>query len=233
VGDNPHVPTPADATRGHTEALNLADAIRLGVCPSDLSFDRFLTDDVQRASDLHWTPIAVAVRIANWLDGAGARSVVDVGSGPGKFCVAAALAGRCSFTGIEQRSRLVREARALAHTFGVDDRVQFVHGALDLGTIPLADAYYLFNPFGENLFGRNEHLDDDVELNPKRYLRDVALMEEFFAAAPAGTLVVKFHGFGGRMPQSYTLLVDEPQTELRIWKKRRGPQPPPPRGGAA
>ena len=42
------------------------------------------------------------------------QSVVDIGSGAGKFCVAAALGSGCRFTGLEQRPRLVAAARTLA-----------------------------------------------------------------------------------------------------------------------
>jgi hypothetical protein len=50
---------------------------------------------------------------------------------------------------LEHRPHLVAAARELARAFGVDDRVTFVHGALDPATLPAADVYYLFNPFGE------------------------------------------------------------------------------------
>jgi hypothetical protein len=178
-------------------------------------------------SDQHWTPVAVALRVAEWLEGAGARSVVDLGSGAGKFCVAAALACRCAFIGIEQRPRLVEVARSLARRFGVNDRVRFVAGTLGRCAIPVADAYYLFNPFGENLLEPREHLSDDVELGPDRYDNDVVAMERFFECAPAGTWVVKYNGFGGQMPLSYErVLVDRAfPNVLRMWRKRRSDSP--------
>ena len=147
---------------------------------------------------------------------------MDLGSGAGKFCVAAALASRCSFVGVEQRPRFVEAAQALAQLFGVENRVRFVQGVLSLSAIPVADAYYLFNPFGENLFGPDEHLGDDVELSPERYQRDIALMVKFFATAPSGTVVIKYNGFGGRMPASYEeVFVDrEMPNVLRMWRKK-------------
>lgn len=163
----------------------------------------------------------MALRAAEWLDGAGVRTVVDLGSGAGKFCVAAALASRCSYVGIEQRRRRVDAAVALAELFGVAERVRFVHGALGRGIIPVADAYYLYNPFGENLFGPEEALGNDVELSRERYHSDIALMEAFFDQATEGTLVVKYNGFGGRMPRSYQqIVVDREMPDvLRLWRK--------------
>jgi SAM-dependent methyltransferase len=204
-------------------AQQVAEAIRSGICPSDRFFDQFLPYDLRRVSGQHWTQLSVAMRVAEWLVGAGVRNVVDIGSGAGKFCVAAALACRCSFIGIEQRPRLVAAARAIARLFDVDDRIRFVEAAIDHSVIPPADAYYLYNPFGENLFGPAEGLGNDVELGPQRFDRDVAVIEQFFEAAPVGTYVIKYNGFGGRMPGSYDEVGADREmpNPLRMWRKTR------------
>jgi SAM-dependent methyltransferase len=199
----------------------ISNALQAGICLSDRAFDRFLPYHLRLVSAQFWTPIKVALRVAEWLNSAGVTKVVDIGSGAGKFCVAAALATRCSFIGVEQRSRCVDAARALAKTFAVDDRVDFLHGALDRDMLPPADAYYLFNPFEENLFESDDHLDEDVELSPERFARDIAVVEEVLTRAPAGTYVIKYNGFGGRMPRSYqrvSVALDMPNT-LRMWRK--------------
>ena len=116
----------------------------------------------------------VVARAAVWLAEAEVGTVVDIGSGAGKFCVAAALATRCHYLGVEHRPRLVTVAGRLARLFGVEDRVTFHTGRLDPQTLPAADAYYLYNPFGENRFGLDGHLDEDVELGEARYRADVA-----------------------------------------------------------
>lgn len=204
----------------------ISNALQAGIGLSDRAFDRFLPHQLRLVSPQHWTPLKVAVRVAEWLNSTGVTRVVDIGSGAGKFCVAAALTTRCSFVGVEQRSRLVDAARALASTFGVDDRVEFVHATLSRHTVPPADAYYFFNPFGENLFDSDEHLDDDVELSPERFARDIALTKELLIRAPVGTYVIKYNGFGGRMPGSYqpvSVALDMPNA-LRMWRKAAGPR---------
>lgn len=198
----------------------VADALRSGTCPSEYWFDRSLPQDLQVVSREHWTPLIVALRVAKWLDDLGVRTVVDIGSGAGKFCVAAALACGCDFTGIEQRPRLVAAARQLARTFAVDDRVRFIEGTLGQCSIPEADAYYLFNPFGENLYP-DARLDDAVELGDARYERDIALVEAFLEDVQVGTYVIKYNGFGGVMPRSFRpVRVDyELPNFLRLWRK--------------
>lgn len=201
----------------------VAAALRAGRSPRNRDFDRLLPDELRVVSNQFWTPIEVAVRTAQWLDELGVRTVVDVGSGAGKFCVAAALAGRSHFTGIEQRPRLVMAARDLARVFEIEDRACFVEAALGRADVPRADAYYFFNPFGENLFGREDHLDEDVELGVDRYQRDTAAAEKLLDEAPLGTYLLTYNGFGGRVPDSYDdVRVDrELPNVLRMWRKAR------------
>jgi predicted RNA methylase len=176
------------------------------------------------------------VRVGQWLEHFGIKTITDIGSGAGKFCVAAAIASPgCSFTGIEQRPRLVTAARSLARLFGVEDRVRFVSGVLGRFPVPETEAYYLFNPFGENLFGPDEHLDADVEMSSERYERDIASARRLFEHAREGTYVVKYNGFGARMPASYEqILVDREQPNvLRLWRKKRSQAASPTGGGEA
>ena len=89
----------------------------------------------------YWTPLAVAKRAADWLEDLGIRTVVDIGSGAGKFCVVGALFGKCRFIGLEQYSSLVTSAVALVDLFDLNDRVSFVAGALGAVPTPVGDAY--------------------------------------------------------------------------------------------
>lgn len=203
-------------------AAQIAAALRRGERPSERHFDRFLPVALQAASP-HWSPLAVALQTAAWLRELNAKTVVDVGAGAGKLCVALALASECELTGIEQRPALVDAARELAKLFGVDQRVRFIHRELASSTLPAADAYYLYNPFGENLLAPADCIDREVELNKQRYQREVAWFERQLALAPASTIVVDYAGFGGRMPGYRELAADmEQRYPLRLWQKRSG-----------
>ena len=202
-------------------AAELADEIRAGGRPDDELFDRFLPLRLRLASGVFWTPLVVAARAAAWFAELGIASVVDIGSGAGKFCVAAALGGTCRFTGLEQRPRLVTAAERLARLFQVGDRVRFIAGALDPSSVPPADAYYLFNPFAENRFGPEDHLDEDVELGEARYQQDIAAVEDVLRRARCGSYVVTYNGFGGHVPEDYEKIrVDRTLPNmLRMWRK--------------
>jgi len=169
----------------------------------DRAFDRFLPDDLRIRSALHWTPQEVAVRAATWIDDLGIGTVVDIGSGVGKFCIAAAFSGKASYVGIEQRGRLVEESRRLVEHFGLEARVRIVHGTLGSTYLPSAEAYYMYNPFGENLFGVESRIDSDVELSEERYRRDVETAERTLAGMPLGTFLITYNGFGGQVPPTF------------------------------
>ena len=178
-------------------AQRLAAMMRTGSCPHDQSFDRFLPEPLRLVSPEYWTPLAVVKRAADWLEAVGIRTVVDIGSGAGKFCAAGALFGRCRFIGLEQYSSLVRSAVALVDLFDLSDRVSFVAGDLRAGTAPVGDAYYFFNPFGEYWLGADYPTAADAD-------------------------ILTYNGFGGRMPSSYELVrVDwKLAGVLRLWRKR-------------
>jgi SAM-dependent methyltransferase len=165
----------------------------------------------------------VALAAARWLEEYDVQRVVDIGAGPGKFCLALALASRCEVIGLEHRPRLVAVARALARVFALEGRVSFVHGSVRDTPLPEANAYYLYNPFAENLYAADTCLGGDVELSYERYALDVSSVQSAFRRAPEGTLVLTYNGFGGCMPASYEpIRVDrELPCVLRLWRKSR------------
>jgi SAM-dependent methyltransferase len=206
----------------------VADALRSASVVADLAFDRFLPRDLMAVSRLYWTPLDVAVRIAKWIDELGIETVLDIGSGAGKFCVATALASRSRLVGVEQRPRLVEAAQSLARLFEVEDRTRFIEGTLGACPLPPVDAYYLFDPFFENNVEAELQLDQDVELSPERYQRDVASIEALLQGARPGTYLIQYGTFGGRMPGEYRQIRADRgfPNALTAWRKRRSPLEP-------
>jgi hypothetical protein len=205
-------------------ARRVAEALRSDICPDDTAFDRFLPQDLRDVSEQYWTPLRVVKRAAEWLAELRIRTVVDIGSGPGKFCVAGALLTDARFIGLEHRGSLVESANALARAFGVMRRVTFVHGALDAAEVPRAEAYYLFNPFGDYWFNSSrDNSDPDVTFTHARRQVDIAAVERLIRLSPVGTAVLTYNSFGGRMPECCDLVHLEWTLPgaLRLWRKQR------------
>ncbi|HVY29883.1 MAG TPA: hypothetical protein VHB79_25160 [Polyangiaceae bacterium] len=167
----------------------------------DQQFDRLLPMRLRAASARFWTPLPVIQRASEWLAELGVGTVVDVGSGAGKFCIVGALLTSCRFIGVEQRPKLCVVARNLTRFFRVDDRVSIIEGRFGMVETPLADCYYFYNPFEENLFPRQEALDDDAVLSKERFRSDLRAFHSLVASMPIGTYVISYNGIGGRLPE--------------------------------
>lgn len=183
----------------------MRECLRGGGCPSDDEFDRYLAPETRQVSRWFWTPVAVARQAASWLAEFGARNVMDIGSGSGKFCVIAAASTTLEVVGLEHRPNLVTASRSLALRYGVGSQVTFLEGALGRVPLPRVDAYYFFNPFGENLFGSSDCLDENVVLSRDRFWDDLAATEVLLRDAPVGTLVVTYNGIGIDLPRTFAL----------------------------
>ncbi|HKP63005.1 MAG TPA: hypothetical protein VJV78_39990 [Polyangiales bacterium] len=199
----------------------IAEALRRGWTVGDSQFDRIYPRPIQVVSSRFWTPVVVSLTAAAWLREAEHHSVLDVGAGAGKFCIVTNLASGCVAHGVEQRPQLVEAASAAAAIYGAEVNVV-------LGTIQSIDpaafsAFYFYNPFGENHHTESERLDDAVELSPERCARDLACVEGWLDAAAAGTCVLTYHGFGGRIPDTYDLVRTRSSKagSLHMWIKQR------------
>src|SRR2546422_6193605 len=140
------------------EMRRLFERVQTGAHVWNAQFDRILPRCWRRCSVKQWTPVQVARRAAQLLVTGPETRVLDVGSGPGKFCLVGALATLGHFTGVEQRPRLVEFARSFAHRYAIP-RVHFVcanAGDLDWGRY---NAFYFYNPFYENL-DRDKKIDE-------------------------------------------------------------------------
>jgi predicted RNA methylase len=178
---------------------------------TDAAFDALLPAELAARSRQHFTPAPDALAVGAWLDELGVGSLCDLGAGVGKLCIVAALAApRCRFVALERRASLVAVGRAIAGRLGVADRVAFVEG--DVGGAPIEpfEAYYLYNPFGENLLPTDERIDEAVDWSDARWERDVAATEALLARAPRGTWLVTHDGFGGAVPADYALVREAP-----------------------
>jgi SAM-dependent methyltransferase len=190
----------------------------------DRSFDSIYPADVRALSSRFWTPVAVARRAAALFQEAGARRVLDVGAGVGKFAlVAAAAAPELHFVGIEQRKQLVEVARRARSKLRVAN-ARFRAGDVTLAAWRSFDAFYFFNPFAENVFAGHERIDDRVELTESRFARDLMRVDRSLRSAVGGTVVIAYHGTSGNIPPCYDLSHSERAGTdwLQVWVKRRG-----------
>lgn len=197
--------------------------------PSELAydeddiFDHQLPRRMRMKSAVHFTPVSVARCAARLLVHRSGMRILDVGSGPGKFCVVAACeAPTATFVGVELRPHLVQAANRLASRVGVTN-VRFVHGdAMDVDWTEY-DGFYFYNPFAEQLYDDAFVLDRSLSLDPMKFREYVMGARKRLLSAAIGTRVVTYHSFGAPAPDGYDLeRIHAIGTDrLELWIKNR------------
>jgi SAM-dependent methyltransferase len=183
----------------------------------DERFDQIYPSKVRELSWRHWTPVSVAVEAAKLLVTAPRTRVLDIGCGPGKFCLVAAALTNARFTGIEQRSDLAAIARraALKHRL---TNVEIIHGNVTDFSFASFDAFYLYNPFEENMF-QQQKIDSSIPLSTALFTKYTGYVAVQLGNRPIGTRVVTYAGCAGEIPACYdckqTLIGDD----LKLWIK--------------
>jgi SAM-dependent methyltransferase len=185
----------------------------------DERFDQIYPPQVQELSWRHWTPVSVAVETAQLLVTGPRTRVLDVGCGPGKFCLVAAALTDAHFTGIEQRGDLAAIARraALKHWL---TNVEIIHGNVTDFSFAGYDAFYLFNPFEENLFQRQK-IDYSVPLSEALFKKYTHYVATQLGSRPIGTRAVTYAGSAGEIPACYDCEQALFGGDLKLWIKTR------------
>ena len=191
----------------------------------DRDFDRLLPESLRGKAEVHFTPVSVARRAAEWLVDRPCAWILDVGSAVGKFCLTGARQNPdATFVGIERRRYLVHVANALAKELALPNAT-FIHGDAVQLDWSVFDGFYLFNPFAEHLRDTTPSLDSTIELDPAFFLHYVHFVRARLAEARLGTRVVTYHGFGAPPPTGYTRFgCEEIGTgELELWVRTAAP----------
>jgi SAM-dependent methyltransferase len=184
----------------------------------DEKFDQIYPAKLRKLSSIFWTPIAVAAEAAKLLVTSPGTRVLDIGSGTGKFCLVAATLIDGQFTGVEQRAELVAAAKEAATTIGLLE-IEFLHANLMDISFADYDAFYLFNPFEENMHGHK--IDSAIPLSTALFRKYTNHVSNQLGLRPIGTRVVTYAGYADDIPACYdceSTLFDD---DLKLWIKKR------------
>lgn len=185
----------------------------------DNRFDLAYPPEIRTLSAVHWTPAVIARQAAEFLVREPGTRVLDVGCGPGKFCIVGALATDGRFTGIEQRSHLCDAARSIIGQAKIPN-AEIIHGNLTEIEFSDFDAFYLFNPFEENL-ETTLKIDSSVALSSELYERYTEHVARQLALAPLGTRVATYCGVCEEVPLGYECVSASPDYGLKFWQKTK------------
>ena len=185
---------------------------------SEIGFNNLLPDYLKFASRLYFTPIDVAQQAAIWLTENGEKKILDIGSGVGKFCVAAAINVDSHFYGVEYRKSLNQIGKMLVKHYNLTNVTLLQANILDITFLDY-DGFYIFNPFYENL-EKAKRLNDEVELKEHLYLDFLKHTEDQLNLAKPGTKLVTYHGNNFEVPNSYKKINEAFNGDLKLWAKQ-------------
>jgi len=184
----------------------------------DKDFDEVYPLPIRDLSGPHWSPVNVCRLAAKLLAPKPGVRVLDIGCGPGKFCMVGAAVTAGHFTGIERRLRFVKTARDLVELYSLTT-VQIIHGNVTDFDFQDYEAFYLYNPFEENVLPPLR-IDSDVVTGPNLYTEYVHCVQHQVRRMPTGTRVITYSGDDAEIPEGYLCQELAFDDELKLWVKQ-------------
>lgn len=185
---------------------------------TDAKFHNIYPSSIQGHARRHWTPLEITSKAARFLTPGGNERVLDIGSGVGKFCLAAAnLVPDAYFFGVEQRKYLVEHAECARKIMGLAN-VAFMHNNFTQLDFRQYDHFYFFNSFYENIV-ESDMIDDHIDYSMELYEYYNQRLYEKLMDMPPGTRIVTYHSLDGEMPPGYALVNADVAEMLKYWMK--------------
>lgn len=185
---------------------------------SDADFNHLYPAPIQQLASEHWTTLAVAKSAANFLAAEPAVRILDIGSGAGKFCLAAAhYKPNAFYFGIEQRKSLVTIADTVKDKIGLTN-VTFINGNFTQIDFRLYNHFYFYNSFYENLSGTDK-IDDTIDYSQELYHHYNRYLYKQLELKPAGTRLATYHTLEDEFPSDYHIVGTEMNELLKFWIK--------------
>lgn len=184
----------------------------------DAVFDWLYPEHIEAKSRKHWSPLAVARKAAQFLAEPDA-SVLDIGSGVGKFCLAAAHDYPDTFFyGVEQRHELVLHAEEAKNYLRLPN-AHFISANVTQVNFNEFNHFYFYNAFYENI-DDEDLIDDTIERSYSLYQFYTRYLYTALEQRPSGTKLVTYHSLEEEIPASYVLVNASYDMILKMWIKQ-------------
>ena len=185
---------------------------------SDARFHTLYPSSLKTLSKNHWTPLDVARKAAAFLAAEKGTRILDIGSGMGKFCLAAAyFSPAASYFGIEQRKDLTEYAESARQKLGLNN-VSFINGNITALDFSQYDHFYFYNSFYENIAAAGK-IDENVPYSVERYNQYRHFLYRQLEKKPSGTRVATYYGREEQMPRGYHVGGSDSGDLLKYWVK--------------
>jgi len=185
---------------------------------SDAKFDQLYPASVQALTKRHWTPLGVARKAAAFLAAENNARILDIGSGAGKFCLAAGhYKPNAFYYGVEQRTSLVYNAETARLILRLEN-VSFIPGNFTRLDSRDYDHFYFYNSFYENMVGTDK-IDNSIVYSGELYNYYTRYLYQQLGQKPAGTRLATYHSMEDEIPPAYHVVGAEFDNLLKFWIK--------------
>lgn len=184
----------------------------------DEIFNKLYPIPIQQKAARHWTRLEVAKVAADFLAPNKDAHVLDIGSGVGKFCIAAAHhKPKAVFYGVEQRKDLVQHAINCCSQVDVYN-VSFIHGNFTQLDLRQFNSFYFYNSFYENIAFADK-IDDRIQYSSSLFNYYNRYLYKQLEQMPTGTKIATFHSLEEEIPPGYYVVKTEFEGLLKFWMK--------------
>lgn len=184
---------------------------------TDLDFDSLLSKRYQNISKVHWTPIQIIETVVEWCKENSSSSILDIGSGVGKFCMVGASISKLKFTGIEKRKSLYKQAVKIKDKLEVKNVSFFNDNILNIDFSDF-DTFYYFNPFFEQIH-ELERIDKTTNYQPHKFLIYQEYVFNELSKKEKGTKFISYCSQEFYPPDSYAMRNMKFDGLLQMWEK--------------
>ena len=193
------------------------DKLRANISVSDEEFDSIFPEEVREFSNRHYTSVYISQRAAVFLAEHAHTQILDIGSGTGKFCLVGASCTNAHFTGVEYRKNQNQIAQMCADRFALAN-VSFIYSNILDINFEQFDAFYIFNPFLENI-DQSAQMDQLIDSKNSNYVIFRQYVHDQLEKKKIGTRIVSYYTGSGQIPDSYALKKSSFGGTLHFWEK--------------
>lgn len=197
--------------------MDVFSKLRKNVAVFDEEFDTIFPEDVREHSNRHFTSVFIAQQAAAFLTEEGAKKILDIGSGTGKFCLVASATTKSNFTGVEHRAYQVEIGNECARRYGLSN-CNFIADTILNIDFKEYDAFYIFNPFLEAK-DPTAQMDQAVKVGLNEYETFSNYVYQQFDSLKIGTRIASYWTSKTQFPPSFELVKSSFGDTLTFWIK--------------
>lgn len=182
---------------------------------SDNKFNKLYPGYIQKVARKHFTSLGVAHMVAEFLAKEDGAKILDIGSGAGKFCIAAAYyTPKAFYYGVELRENLMVNAEIVRNKLGIKNAA-FIKGSFADIDFTQYNHFYFYNSFYENIVDAGR-IDESLSFSRDAYNAYNATLCDKLSQMPAGTRLVTFHVNTTELPPLYKVVREEVEGFLKF-----------------